>query len=108
MTPEAAQDLQAYFGMNLFGDEEEDEQQDQQDFDMEEQKLRQLVREEIQTVLQESDSDMFALARVIGDLSDRAPEIEDLGRDGDIHKFRIGRTEYYATTTDKAGQHTMP
>jgi hypothetical protein len=74
---------------------------------MKEQKLRKLIREEIKSVVQESESDMYALARAISDLA-KNPNVEDLGNEGDIHKFRIGGTEYYATTTDKAGQHTMP
>lgn len=73
-----------------------------------EENLRRIVREEIQTALQESDTEMFALARTIQELSERAPEVQDLGRKGDIHKFKIGRTEYYATPVDQAGQHTMP
>jgi hypothetical protein len=48
MTPEAAQDLQAYFGMNLLDDDEEEEEDKQQNFDMEEQKLRQIIRQELQ------------------------------------------------------------
>lgn len=74
---------------------------------LKEQKLRQIVREEIQSVMQESESEMFALARMISDASQKR-EVEDLGRKGDIHKFRIGNKEYYATVADNAGQHTMP
>lgn len=103
MTPEAFQDFQAYF--NLFDDEEEE---DQTDIDMKESKLRSIIREEIQSVVQESESDMFALARMINDLAERNPSVEDLGKEGNIHKFRIGGTEFYATATDNAGQHTRP
>jgi hypothetical protein len=48
MTPEAAQDLQAYFG--LFGDDEEDEpnKESKNEMKLTESRLRRLVREEMQ------------------------------------------------------------
>lgn len=48
MTPEASQDLQAYFGIDLFGDDE-DEQQKQ---DMDE--IRKVIRNEVRNVLSEA------------------------------------------------------
>lgn len=48
MTPEAAQDLQAYFGMEIFGDDEEDfESKNENTMKLTESKLRNIIREEL-------------------------------------------------------------
>jgi hypothetical protein len=50
MTPEAAQDLQAYFGMEIFGDDEDDSDQESKNenvMKLTESKLRRIVREEL-------------------------------------------------------------
>jgi len=79
--------------MNLFGDEEEE----QTDNDMEEQKLRRVVREEIKGVLQEygtdadpgqataasgggPGTDWFYIARLMSDLDQNRREIKDIGQ----------------------------
>lgn len=101
MTPEAAQDLQAYFGMNLFGDEDDEEvlvdDEESKNNDMEEQKLRRVIREEIKGVLQEYGTDAdpgrataasgggpgtewYYIARLMNDLDRERREIKDIGQ----------------------------
>jgi len=75
MTPEASQDLQAYFGMNLFGDEEEE----QTDNDMEEQKLRHLIRETIHEI-QKEDEIKDAFDEAEDELGDAVEEIQRIRR----------------------------
>lgn len=72
MTPEAAQDLQAYFGMEIFGDDDDEDDSDQ-DFEsknentmkLTESKLRKIIREEI---------DSYALSREYQKVANRAFE----------------------------------
>lgn len=53
MTPEAAQDLQAYFGMEIFGDEDEENESDKEsknEMKLTESRLRSIIREELQNL----------------------------------------------------------
>jgi sRNA-binding carbon storage regulator CsrA len=74
VTPEAAQDLQAYFGINLFGDEEEEDEQQDQKFDMKEQKLRQIIRQELQEASVDSGF-LSSFAKALEEITGRTTSV---------------------------------
>lgn len=111
MTPEAAQDLQAYFGMNLFGDDSEDKEDEDQNMD----EVRKAIRKEIRNVLSEygteadpgrataaspggPGTDWFYIARLISDVARSRREIEDIGKrevGGEtVHEFSVQGTKF--------------
>ena len=112
MTPEAAQDLQAYFGMGIFDDDSEDD--DKQNFDMDE--VRKTIRKEIRTVLSETlgteadpgrataatpggpGTDWFYIARMVSDVARSRREVEDIGKreaGGEtVHEFSVQGTKF--------------
>ena len=113
MTPEAAQDLQAYFGMGIFDDDSEDEEADQ-NFDMEE--VRKKIRKEIRNVLSEKlgteidpgrataaspggpGTDWFYIARLVSDMARSRREVEDIGKreaaGETVHEFSVQGTKF--------------
>jgi len=113
MTPEAAQDLQAYFGMGIFDDDSEDGEDEKQNFDMGE--VRKAIRKEIRTVLSEygteadpgrataaspggPGTDWFYIARLISDVARSRREVEDLGKreagGQTVHEFSVQGTKF--------------
>ena len=102
MTPEAAQDLQAY--LNLFG-KDADEEQNQQT-DMKEQKLRDLIQEEIKSVLKEAQRSGGVTVEVIVGATDHrdADKVKEIVDDA---LMSSGFSEYSHSEIIDGGRRVM-
>jgi hypothetical protein len=73
MTPEAAQDLQAYFGMEIFGDNEDEDDSDQ-DFESKNENTMKLTESKLRSIIREELLKESRLSRQYQNVADEALE----------------------------------